>query len=224
MTPSTVAFTHCTLGLVALGLALLASGCPSGPSAGEDEGSSSSASSSTTQACSSGEMQTCTCAGGGGGLQVCNVAGSGFGPCECAAGTTVDDTATTSATTSTLDSTGATTSGPTESSTSTSESSTGETSLGYGPCFAGDGDCLVPGEICVGTIGGDPQTVCSLQGCSSAADCPAAPAGATNTPECADITSDGVTDCHLPCEIDDDCPAGMICFLDAGPACIWPTP
>jgi hypothetical protein len=219
--PTRVALVPGALAIVLLGL-----GCPSDPTPMEDTGSSSSTE-TMGMACNPGQMQACTCTDGSAGLATCNALGTGFGACACAgategttamtatAGTTESDATTTPA-----DST-ATTSETTSTGTTDGSSTTGEPSAAYGPCID-DIDCMVPGEICVGTGGATPNTVCMLQDCADAASCPPAPAGVAAMPECADITGRGVDECFLACDVREDCPDGMICFTSGASACVWP--
>jgi len=137
---------------------------------------------------------------------------------------TSTDTTDGEASTSTADDTGTTEDSTTASSSSSAESTTGEAIPGYEPCFGGDEDCLIEGETCVVSGGMAPSTVCLLQDCNEATDCPPTPAGASAVPQCDDITGDAISECYLLCEVDGDCPKGMVCFLASGPTCIWPPP
>jgi hypothetical protein len=213
----------------ALVIALLGLGCPLGP--GPEDPSESSSSGSTGLSCMPGETRVCACPDGSAGLETCNVLGTAFDACDCTGTTASTTTAsttepdgtstTTDSTTSSVDDTATTTDGTATTGSTDGDTTTGEPDAAYGPCID-DVDCMVEGEICVGTGGATPNTVCMLQGCADAGRCPPAPPGAAATPECADLTGRGVDECFLACASTEDCPEGMICFTAGASACVWP--
>lgn len=64
-------------------------------------------------------------------------------------------------------------------------------------------------------------TTCSVQACSDACDCPGPEATGDATVTCADITTDGISDCYLSCADDEECPDDKSCF--GGYVCMTPT-
>lgn len=116
---------------------------------------------------------------------------------------------------------------------SSESGSTGEGGLDpYRPCWPGEPmggsqcDVGAHGSLCIADD--DPRQTgyaCTTE-CEQTADCPA-PSSGSATPSCVDIGDFGV--CVLDCELDGDCPDGMVCSVyataavDPWPsACVWP--
>jgi hypothetical protein len=159
-------------------------------------------------------------------------------------GGSFDDTATDTAggTTSTGTTTGTTDSGTTDSSTtdpSTTTDPTDPTTGGgcndvpgnYASCLnmAGAIDttpCMAPGDatcLYTGGMAAPAAAVCSIDGCTDACDCPAAPASGNAVVTCDDVTGNPANLlCYLDCGAGETCPTGMTCF--GGFLCIWPGP
>jgi hypothetical protein len=87
------------------------------------------------------------------------------------------------------------------------------------PCGApGDATCLYTGMLANPTA-----AVCSVDGCTDACDCPAAPPSGSAVVSCDDVTGDPTNQlCYLDCGGGEACPTGMTCF--AGFLCMWPGP
>lgn len=170
--------------------------------------------------------------------------GSGDGKVETggttADGTTTDTASTTDEGDATSDDAGQTESGSgtdsvsetgTEDTTSTSgqdDDSTGDstgdtTESGFGNCIgdAGGAACLAS-ETCVTD---DPDLpgwgFCSINPCTDASECPAAPEGGNPTVACTDVDGDQQDECALSCAGGEVCPDGMECVNDS--LCAWTT-
>lgn len=93
---------------------------------------------------------------------------------------------------------------------------------GYGDCvnYPEEVACNA-GEVCVTDLGTPPHGVCLESGCTTAADCPAAPPSGVAPVTCNDVTGDDVNDCWLSCASGETCPDGMQCFQSF--MCLWPT-
>lgn len=102
----------------------------------------------------------------------------------------------------------------------------------YGPCWpgepAGGPQCEAGphGALCVNDDAPRMTGYACTAECQSAAECPL-PLSGTASPACADVGDFGV--CILDCDVDDDCPVGMVCHVYASgaldpwpPACVWP--
>jgi hypothetical protein len=91
----------------------------------------------------------------------------------------------------------------------------------YGDCVV-NSDCLIEDEVCL--QGGSGVNVCSVQGCLVATDCPPAPMGVTAVVLCSQMAGNlgGPLDCHMACNTNADCPAGMFCFDGFAKHCAYP--
>lgn len=219
--------------MVPLAVALFGPSCKSDTGGSESGGSSTGGTETDAPTCTPGETRVCVCPGGFAGVETCDFDGNGFSSCDCSGVTTATDDGTTTSdvtgdvTTDTpadsTDDTTATTGDTTTTDSGVEESSsTGGGEPSYQPCPDGQLNCTVPGEVCVGTANPMPWTACMAQDCVAPGDCPDGPGG--ETPECADVNTDGQTECYLPCGSDPDCPDGMECLGNPILLCLWPFP
>lgn len=92
----------------------------------------------------------------------------------------------------------------------------------YGNCGAVASGCA-NGGVCATASGMNDWAVC-VSSCGAVGDCDPAPAGASQGQGCGQVYTSAGDECHLDCNNNGDCPAGMGCVdigVGYGNFCMW---